>query len=62
MKRLTTAYSFLVLTAMPAVAMANPNTESPEPSFWLFVALGTLPLAFLGWKQYRQRAVAVESH
>ena len=62
MTRLTAAYSFLVLTAMPAVALANPNTESPEPSFWVFVALGAVPLAFLGWRQYRQRAVAVESH
>ncbi len=43
----------LVMTAAPAVVFANPNVESREPSSWMFVLMGPLPLMMVGWKLWR---------
>jgi hypothetical protein len=51
MRRLISTYSFLLLTALPMVALANPNASSPEPEFWASLALGSLPLLYIAWRQ-----------
>ena len=62
MTRWIAAYLFILVAVTPALAFANPNTESPEPSFWLFVLMGAVPLAVVAWRQVRLKAVAAESH
>ncbi len=56
MMRCTSVWSFLVLTLAPAIALANPNTESPEPGFWLFVLMGAAPVAYVAWRHARLQA------
>lgn len=57
-RRLSAFWTMLLVTGLPAVALANPNTESPEPSFWAFAALGALPIAFVAWRSLREDAAA----
>jgi hypothetical protein len=58
MRRLSAAWILLLVTALPAVALANPNTESPEPSFWAFAALGAVPIFYVAWRSLRADAAA----
>lgn len=53
MNRWTKIWTFCLVTLSPAVALANPNTESPEPSAWLFVLMGMVPLMVVAWRQWR---------
>jgi len=62
MNRLLSTWIFVALTLLPAVAMANPNSESPEPSAWVFVLMGIVPFAAVLWRHHRKsRAVLVEA-
>ena len=56
MRRLSVVWTTMVVVGLPAIAMANPNTESPEPSFWAFAALGALPIAYVAWRSLRADA------
>lgn len=53
MHRALKSYLFLLVTALPMVAWANPNSDSPEPEFWAFLALGSLPVMYMIWRQSR---------
>ncbi len=58
MRRLSAIWTLLLVTGLPAVALANPNTESPEPSFWAFAALGAVPIFYVAWRSLRADAEA----
>ncbi len=53
MRRLITIYTSARVILTPALVWANPNTDSPEPAFWAFAALGALPLAWVAWRSLR---------
>ena len=55
MRRALAIWTTLVTLMLPAAAWANPNTESPEPTFWMFVLLGAIPLFVLAyWRMFRK--------
>ena len=63
MKRIV-LFLMTVATLTPSVALAaGPNSESPEPGFWLFLMVGALPFLLYAWKTYarEESAVAVKS-
>ncbi len=58
MNRMIAAWMFLLVTVAPTMAWANPNTDSPEPSFWIFALMGALPLVVLAVRRMRQEQAA----
>lgn len=62
MNRWLSIWTFVALTLLPAVAMANPNAESPAPDAWVFVLMGIAPFVLVLWRHHqRSRAVLVEA-
>lgn len=63
MKRIILLLTVLA-TLAPSVALAGgPNSESPEPGFWLFLVIGALPILLYAWKvsDREESAVALKS-
>lgn len=62
MNRWLSIWTFVALTTLPAVAMANPVTESPAPDAWVFVLMGVAPFFLILWRHHqRSRATLVEA-
>ncbi len=59
MRRILSSTFFLLAMAMPMVAFANPNTDSPEPEFWAFLLLGLIPAEFVLYRQVRGEEKAI---
>ena len=53
MRKISLIYASALVTLAPAMAWANPNTDSPEPSLWAFLALGAVPLAWVAWRTHQ---------
>ncbi len=59
MRRVLSVWTFALAVGLPAVAAAQPTTDSPEPEFWLFVLLGSLPLLVMAYRQHRAQNTPV---
>jgi hypothetical protein len=53
MQRSMSLFVLVWTVLLPAVAFANPNSDSPEPATMALVALGAAPVVIAAWRKHR---------